>query len=143
MSGLQTASQGLADPDRDPALDRDWPGLRADVQMHPVQPGRDGRAAWVVEDPVGGRYFSVGETEFVLIAALRDGARPSAALQALCRLGLAQPAAAEYAAFLRQLRAAGLCRGGAGEGRAGGKADRPGDASPRAAAGPRWWPRWC
>ena len=36
------------------ALDRDWPGLRADVQVHPVQPGGDGRAAWVVEDPVGG-----------------------------------------------------------------------------------------
>lgn len=129
------------------ALDRDWPGLRADVQMHPVQPGRDGRAAWVVEDPVGGRYFSVGETEFVLIAALRDGDRPSAALQALRRLGLAQPAAAEYAAFLRQLREAGLCRSGAregGEGRAtrvGDKADRPGGASPRATAGPRWWTR--
>lgn len=145
MSGLQTASQGLADPGRD--TDRDWPGLRADVQMHPVQPGRDGRAAWVVEDPVGGRYFSVGETEFVLIAALRDGERPSAALQALRRLGLAQPAAAEYAAFLRQLREAGLCRSGAREGgeggatRVGGKAGRPGGASPRAAAGPRWWTR--
>lgn len=135
MSGMRKAYDGIADPDRD------WPGLRADVRMHPVQPGRDGRAAWVVEDPVGGRYFSVGETESVLITALRDGARPSAALEALRRLGLAQPAAAEYTAFLRQLRATGLCRGEAVEGRTRGKEDRPGGASPRVAAGPRWWTR--
>lgn len=129
MSRQQTAYEALVD------LDRDWPGLRTDVQMHPVQPGRDGRATWVVEDPVGGRYFSVGETEFVLVDALRDGARPTAALQALRRFGLAQPTTPEYAAFLRQLREAGLCRGGAG---GQGGDPRPGDVNLRTASGPGW-----
>lgn len=64
----------------------------------------------MVEDPVSGRYFGVGETESVLIEALRAGATPSMAAHSLQRHGLVRPSDAELAAFLRQLREAGLCR---------------------------------
>lgn len=64
----------------------------------------------MVEDPVSGRYFGVGETEAMLIEALRAGATPSLAVQSLHRHGLACPSQAELVAFLGQLREAGLCR---------------------------------
>lgn len=91
-------------------LDRGWRGLRADLELHPVHPWRDDQPTWVVEDPVSGRYFNVGETEAVLIEALRAGALPSVAVHALARHGLARPPTTELATFLSQLREAGLCR---------------------------------
>lgn len=92
------------------ALDDNWPGLRADVALHPVEP--EGEAeAWVLEDPVSGRYFRLGQAEAILVRALREGKKPSAVVASL-RLRADLPFSGDaVCAFMQQLREAGLCRG--------------------------------
>lgn len=94
------------------ALDAGWKGLRADIELRVSAADEGGQAAWVIEDPVSGRYFRVGQVESVVVEALRSGASPSAALERVQGLGLPPPTPAVLRAFLGELRQAGLCREG-------------------------------
>jgi len=93
------------------ALDAGWKGLRADIELRASAEDDSGQAAWVIEDPLSGRYFRVGQVESVVVEALRGGATPSAAIERVHGLGLPQPTPAALRAFLTELRCAGLCLG--------------------------------
>lgn len=92
------------------ALDKDWTGLRADIELHEAPPDDDGRPAWVIEDPVSGRFFRIGEAEACLVEALLRGAAPSTVLKALRRQLTALPSRDDVRRFLAQLNDAGLCK---------------------------------
>ncbi|MEZ5649739.1 MAG: HlyD family efflux transporter periplasmic adaptor subunit [Burkholderiaceae bacterium] len=52
------------------------PPLREDLRLLPAAPNRDGSPAWMVEDPVGNRFFRLGWLEFEVLSRwnLRDPA---------------------------------------------------------------------
>lgn len=50
------------------------PPLREDLRLLPAAPNRDGSPAWMVQDPVGNRFFRLGWLEFEVLSrwSLRD-----------------------------------------------------------------------
>ena len=61
-----------------------WPALREDLQLFPAAANRDGSPAWMIQDPVGNRFFRIGWVEFEVLSrwALGEPARIAASISA-------------------------------------------------------------
>jgi putative peptide zinc metalloprotease protein len=77
--------------------------LRQDLELRPVDPDHDGTPAYVLHDPVAGRYYRLSSVDVEL---LRGPLAPPADAAARASAALGRPVAAEtvqrVAAFLRQ-----------------------------------------
>lgn len=58
------------------------PALREDLRLLPAAANRDGSPAWMIQDPVGNRFFRIGWLEFSLLSRWHVGT-PSALLAAV------------------------------------------------------------
>jgi putative peptide zinc metalloprotease protein len=65
-----------------PSLPAALPALREDLRLLPAAANRDGSPAWMIQDPVGNRFFRVGWLEFALLSRWHLGT-PQALLAAV------------------------------------------------------------
>lgn len=95
-------------------MQRLLPPLREDLHLHEAAPERDGSPAWVIQDPIGNRFFRIGWLEFELLShwRLRD---PALVLAAIAAQGPLSPGAQDLAGFVAFLRRHRLLRTSTGE----------------------------
>src|SRR5690606_23310923 len=81
-----------------------WPALRDDLQLFQAAPNRDGSPAWMVQDPVGNRFFRIGWVEFEVLSrwSLGDAGRIAASITADTPLAIDADDVAQTVEFLRQ-----------------------------------------
>jgi putative peptide zinc metalloprotease protein len=81
-----TAAAGIAAQAASPgpALPAVLPALREDLHLLPAAANRDGSPAWMIQDPVGNRFFRIGWLEFALLSRWEQGT-PQALLAAVRR----------------------------------------------------------
>ncbi|ARP86728.1 hypothetical protein CAL13_11295 [Bordetella genomosp. 9] len=80
LAHAQDASAAADKPG--PALPAVLPALREDLRLLPAAANRDGSPAWMIQDPVGNRFFRIGWLEFALLSRWHSGT-PQALLQAV------------------------------------------------------------
>lgn len=64
VTGMGAAADAEAAPATLPAQ---LPALREDLRLMPAAANRDGSPAWMIQDPVGNRFFRIGWLEFALL----------------------------------------------------------------------------
>ena len=81
-----------------------WPALREDLQLFQAAPNRDGSPAWMIQDPVGNRFFRIGWVEFEVLSRwpLGDPGRIAAAITAETPLAIDADDVVQTVEFLRQ-----------------------------------------
>ncbi|MFW5637382.1 MAG: site-2 protease family protein, partial [Thermodesulfobacteriota bacterium] len=91
----EALEQGLSIP---------WMGLRTDLRLHKGGETMTGKPTWVVEDPVTGHHFEIGEAEarFFLCLVTEDTLR--GAVGKLLRTTAFRPSVEDILGFLRMLQ---------------------------------------
>ncbi|MGV8920623.1 MAG: HlyD family efflux transporter periplasmic adaptor subunit [Pseudomonas sp.] len=79
---LSQQSPATAQAEDGVQLPEHLPALREDLRLVPAATQRDGSPAWLIQDPVGNRFFNIGWLEFELLSRWSLGS-PEALLQAL------------------------------------------------------------
>lgn len=83
---------------------RRWPALREDLALFEATPNRDGSPAWMIQDPVGNRFFRIGWVEFEVLSrwSLGDAHRIAAAIREDTPLAIDAEDVLQTVEFLRQ-----------------------------------------
>lgn len=92
---VQALEQGLTTP---------WKGLRADLRLHKGDLDMQGKPTYVLEDPISGNHFELGEAEtrFFLCLVTEDDLR--SAVHKLLRTTSLRPSVDDILGFLRMLQ---------------------------------------
>ncbi|MBT2339796.1 MULTISPECIES: HlyD family efflux transporter periplasmic adaptor subunit [Pseudomonas] len=100
---LPAPSTALTADDPDVELPEKLPAIREDLRLIPAATQRDGSPAWMIQDPVGNRFFTVGWLEFEMLSRWSLG-NPTRLLDALAAQTPLQVSRAELASLLVFLR---------------------------------------
>ncbi|WP_434701721.1 HlyD family efflux transporter periplasmic adaptor subunit [Pseudomonas sp. D1-36] len=96
---LSGSSAGSTLQDPDVHLPEHLPAVREDLRLIPAASQRDGSPAWMIQDPVGNRFFNIGWLEFEILSRWSLGS-PTRLLEALAAETPLNVSRAELAALL-------------------------------------------
>jgi putative peptide zinc metalloprotease protein len=85
-------------------LDFPWQGVRPEIKLHQGTPEDDGTRTWVIEDPVQGNYFEIGDMEAALLISLFTSKDIKSALIKLLQTTNLKPSASDVFIFLKMLQ---------------------------------------
>jgi len=81
-----------------------WMGLRPDLLLHKGAPDESGKETYVLEDPVRGEHFELGESEAKLFLCLAAEKDLKAAVDRLMKTSSLRPGAKDVLAFVNMLQ---------------------------------------
>lgn len=96
---LPAPSTGAMADDSNIELPEHLPAIREDLRLIPAATQRDGSPAWMIQDPVGNRFFTIGWLEFEMLSRWSLGS-PTELLDALAAQTPLHVSRAELAALL-------------------------------------------